>query len=126
MTITTDDVIALQGRINEKLARFNTSFKLTVHFTDERINSDRNHPAITIEELDSIFDRLLTDTTVTQIVALNHGDTFNIRCMTSHINMPCGVEKKNGPNNTVTHKSIVITVMRKEKFKAKDPIEFQV
>jgi hypothetical protein len=127
MTISKDEALALQGRINVKLERFSTSFRLTVHFMEDRLNDVRNQPPITVEELDSIFDRLLVNDNIAAIVALNHRDEFNIRCLESDINMPCAVEKTTAANNTVTHKSIVITIMRKKTFKAKDSqVEFAV
>ena len=98
---------------------------MTVHFSVDRLNDARNRPPITIQELDSIFTSLIAKH-ITAIVALNDKDTFNIRCSTSHINMPCGVVKESEDNGSITHKNIIITVMRKEGFFAKDPIEFIV
>ncbi|EFH75004.1 hypothetical protein AB6Q85_003759 [Vibrio cholerae] len=125
MPISQADITALEARINSQLSQYNAQFIMTVHFSVDRLNDARNVPPITIGELDTIFTALISQH-ITSIVALNHGDTFNIRCSTSHINMPCGVAKESTNNGTITHKNIVITVMRKETFVAKDPVEFIV
>lgn len=125
MPITSSEITELESRINEQLSIYNAQFIMTVHFSIDRLNDPRNNPPITIAELDSIFNNLIRDH-ITSIVALNHEDTFNIRCSKSHINMPCGVVKESEENGSITHKNIVITVMRKHNFHAKDPIEFIV
>ncbi len=98
---------------------------MSVHFSLDRVNDPRNHPPITIEELKSIFHRLI-DQHLVAIVALNDRDTFTIKCGTSDINMPCGVEKVNAKNSSLTQKNIVITVMRKKDFFSKDRVVFVV
>jgi len=125
MKITPQDIKNLENAINSKLAQFNTLFVMTAHFTQERINDERNQPPITLVELESIFDRLI-EQYILAIVALNDGDSFNIRCTSSHINIPCRVNKTTDKNGTVSQKNIVVTIMRKESFFAKDPIEFVV
>jgi len=125
MTITSAERITLEQAINDKLIPFNTCFEMSFHFAHERLNDLRNDPPITIQELESIFDRLI-DKHILSIVALDDGDTFNIRCTTSHINMPCGVEKTTRQNGTVSQKNILITIMRKENFRSKDGVEFRV
>lgn len=125
MSITQTDITNLEAQINSQLSRYNAQFIMTVHFSVDRLNDIRNVPPITIAELDTIFAELISQH-ITSIVALNHADTFNIRCSKSHINMPCAVAKESSNNGTITHKSIVITVMRKETFVAKDSIEFIV
>lgn len=125
MPISQTDIRALEARINSQLSTYNAQFIMTVHFSADRLNDARNVPPITIAELDTIFSSLISQH-ITAIVALNDGDTFNIRCSKSHINMPCAVVKESGNNGSITQKNIVITVMRKENFFAKDPIEFTV
>lgn len=98
---------------------------MTVHFSSDRLNDSRNTPPITIQELERIFECVI-ERHILAIVALDDGDTFNIRCTTSHINMPCAVVKRTENNGTFSHKNFVITIMRKENFYAKDPIEFLV
>ena len=125
MTINQQEIRQLEQAINRKLTRYNAVFIMTVHFSVDRLNDARNNPPITINELELIFNSLI-DNHITAIVALNDKDTFNIRCTKSHINMPCGVVKESQNNGSITHKNIIITVMRKESFYAKDPIEFIV
>lgn len=98
---------------------------MTVHFSAERLNDARNVPPLNIAELEDVFVRLI-DQHIMSILVLNDEDTFNIRCSRSHINMPCAVQKTSSANSGVTHKNIIITVMRKKTFKAKDPVEFVV
>lgn len=125
MTISQRDVTALESRINSKLTGYNAEFIMTIHFSVDRLNDARNTPPITIPELENIFDRLINQH-ILAIVALNDKDTFNIRCTSSHINMPCGVRKETNNNGSISHKNIIITVMRKRNFFSKDPIEFKV
>ena len=125
MTINQQEISQLEQYINNKLTVYKTEFIMTMHFSVDRINDVRNNPPITIEELKDIFDSLI-DNHITAIVALNDKDTFNIRCTNTHINMPCAVVKKLQNNGSISHKNIVITVMRKETFYSKDPIEFKV
>jgi hypothetical protein len=125
MPITQQETRALEAAINAKLAVHKAAFKMSVHFSVDRLNDPRNNPPITLEELESIFDRVIGQH-IMSILVLNHGDTFNIRCALSHINIPCGVQKVNSPNATITQKNIVITIMRKRDFFSKDAIEFKV
>jgi len=124
MTITRDELAVLENRINDQLASYKTTFSMSVHFGIDRVNHLRNVPPITIVELQSIFNRFIT-CYIPALLALNDGDTFNIRCQASHINMPCGVTKVY-TNTVATQKNIVITVMRKQDFKASVTKEFTV
>lgn len=125
MAINQAEVQALETSINAKLTQYKAQFIMTVHFSVDRLNDARNNPPITIPELENIFDKVIAKH-ILAIIVLNDGDTFNIRCLTSHINMPCAVVKNTSDNHTITQKNIVITIMRKQNFFAKDPIEFQV
>jgi len=125
MAISQKDIRNFESQLNKKLSQYNTEFVMTVHFVVDRLNDPRNNPPITISELEDIFDKLI-DQHILAIVALNDKDTFNIRCTSSHINMPCAVSKETKKNGSVSQKNIVITVMRKQNFFAKDPIEFKV
>lgn len=125
MEITEQQLLNLQDRINSKLTKYNTLFIMTIHFSADRVNDIRNKPKIKIDELENIFNQVI-EKHIMAIVALNDGDTFNIKCLSSHINMPCGVKKESNPNGTITHKNILITIMRKENFHSKDDIEFTV
>ena len=125
MGIIADDITVLETIINQKISKENMSFKMSVHFVRDRMNDPRNTPPITITELHSIFNRLLT-VHISALMKLKHNDTFNIRCLTSDINIPCAVEKVRQPNGRIHQRNIAITVMRKKDFKAKDPVEFKV
>lgn len=125
MAITAQEISKLENDINNKLLSFNAQFVMTVHFSVDRLNDPRNKPPITIEELESIFDRLIGNF-ISAIVALNDGDTFTISCMNTNINMPCAVAKESQPNGSATHKNILITIMRKRDFYSKDPVVFKV
>jgi hypothetical protein len=92
MAISQADLAFLQSRINAKLSVHKAQFIVTTHFSADRVNDLRNVPPITLPELESIFNRLIARHLI-GILALNHGDTFNIKCTTSHINIPCAVEK---------------------------------
>lgn len=123
MAITQQELSDLETKVNAQLTAYKAQFSMTMHFAIDRVNDARNNPAITIEELDTVFTKLI-ELHIISIVALNDGESFNVRCKNSHINMPCAVKKEKAKNGTTTHKNIVITIMRKEKFKAKDAIEF--
>lgn len=125
MPITQQELNTLEATVNAKLAAHKASFVMSVHFGADRVNDARNVPPITLAELESIFDRLISQHLMA-ILVLNDGDTFTIRCGTSHINMPCGVKKSTAPNASITQKNIVITVMRKQGFYSKDPVVFVV
>ena len=60
MPITTQELTALEARINAKVASHDIAFALTVHFEFDRVNDPRNRPPITIDELEDLFDRLIT------------------------------------------------------------------
>ncbi len=92
MPITGDDIVILEKIINEKLQKENMLFRMSVHFVKDRVNHPRNKPAITITELQSIFNRLLI-VHISALSKLKHNDTFNIRCLKSEINIPCAVSK---------------------------------
>jgi hypothetical protein len=125
MGIMQNDITVLEAILNQKLSKENMSFKMSVHFVKDRMNDPRNTPSITITELQSIFNRLLT-VHISALSKLKHNDTFNIRCLKSDINIPCAVEKTKQADGRVHQKNIAITVMRKKNFKAKDAIEFKV
>ncbi len=125
MGIMADDIATLEHVINEKLKQENMSFKMSVHFVRDRMNDTRNNPLITITELQSIFNRLLT-VHISGLLKLNHNDTFNIRCMKTDINIPCAVQKMRQSDGRIHRRNIAITVMRKKDFIAKDPVEFKV
>lgn len=126
MTISQNDLDALEKRLNDRLQGLSVvaSFTLSVHFCRDRVNDLRNVPPITLAELGGVFDRFI-DQHIPALFQLQDGDTFNIRCKRSHINMPCGVEKTFA-NSVTVQKNIVITVMRKKGFKAAVTKDFEV
>ena len=126
MSIAKTEIKTLENQINKKLVTYSTSFIMTVHFVRDRLNDSRNNPPITIRELADIFDRLI-DKYILSIVALDNEDTFNIKCSTTHINIPCAVVKETIESTGATsHKNIMITIMRKKDFKSHDLVEFIV
>lgn len=125
MPISQLDLQQLEARINAKLAVHHTAFRLSVHFSVDRVNDPRNVPEIKLAELDGIFNRLI-GVHLKSLLALNDGDTFNIRCTKTDINMPCAVRKKPQAGGVMQQDNIVITVMRKKNFVAKDAVEFKV
>jgi hypothetical protein len=124
MPITTQELRGLETRANTTLGPYNTKFVLSAHFTFDRVNDVRNVPPITLTELQSIVDQLVQKCIV-QVLALKNKATFNVRCSTSHINMPCGFSHI-GLGNGAAYEISAITVMRKKNFHCKDPTEFIV
>jgi hypothetical protein len=126
MTISQTDLDGLERRLNDRLQGISSTltFTLTVHFKLDRVNDLRNVPPITLVELGDIFDRFISQH-MSALMSLQNGNTFNIRCKSSHINMPCAVEKKFA-NSVATQKNVVITVMRKKGFKSNVTRDFEV
>lgn len=113
--ISEQDLIDLTHSINAKVEKYHTSFHLTFHFANERVNDPRNQPQIELAELESIFERVI-EKYIMAIVAMDNNDTFVISCQETAINIPCIVQKKKDMNGGISHKSIVITIMRKKAF----------
>lgn len=125
MPITAQDLAGLETRISARLAPHNGRLVLSAHFTFDRVNDQRNVPPITLAELEGILNLLVTNH-LASILALNDGDTFNVRCGTSDINIPCGIYHVASRNGGARYEILAITVMRKRGFRARDPIEFRV
>lgn len=122
MAITQAELDALTARLDVAFAPHSAGVRLTFHFGIDRINHVRNQPPITIAELEDVFVRLVAQH-IDAVLALKDNDTFNIRCLKTHINMPCGLRKyASDPKNRM----IVITVMRNEYWRTKDPHDFHV
>jgi hypothetical protein len=117
MPITTQELGALETRINAKVAGHRIAFSLSVHFSFDRVNHPRNRPPITLAELEDIFDRLNAKHMQT-LWALGDGDTYNIRCTQSHINIPCVIEKQLSNGGVREYLHSTITVMRNPHFVA--------
>lgn len=124
MSINQGEVATLISSINKKIQKKGMSFVITGHFSLDRLNDTRNNPPITLLELETILNNLI-EQHVFEIAKLPHNATFNIKCTSSHINMPCGVSKTVSFGKSL-HKNTIITIMRKATFVAKDPVEFLV
>lgn len=122
MTISKTDLDALAARLSTGLAQHSAKIILSVHFSVDRVNDVRNKPPITIQELEDVFIRFIAQH-IGNVLTLNDNDTFNIRCVRSHINMPCALRKY---STNPKHKLIVITIMRHPTFYAKDLYDFHV
>lgn len=122
MAITQAELDALTARINAALAPHSADVEMSVHFGLDRINDLRNRPPITADELEGIFMRFI-EQHLPAALALQDNETFNIRCLASHINMPCEVRKYVADPK---HNMFVITVMRKQSFVFKERHEFRV
>jgi hypothetical protein len=125
MGIALDQISTLEAVLNEKFRKENLRFKFSVHFVRDRMNDPRNDPAITITELQGIFNRLTT-IHLSKLLRLQHNDTFNVRCSRSDINIPCAMSKQPDKSGRSQREVIAITVMRKRDFVSKDQIEFLV
>ena len=117
--ITSDDLLKLTTNINNKVAHYSMQFALTFHFSEERVNDARNNPPIELEELENLFDRFIS-THIMAVVALDDKDTFVISCSKTNIHIPCAVQKTPDASGGISHKNIVITIMRKNNFGAKN------
>lgn len=115
MPITIQELRALEARVNAKVATYQIAFRLTVHFSCDRINHPRNRPPITLAELEDIFDRVIAKHIQT-LWALGDGDAYNIRCTKSHINIPCAIEKQLSNGGVREHLHSTVTVMRNPNF----------
>lgn len=125
MGVALDDITMLETVLNEKFKQERLRFKMSVHFVRDRMNHPRNNPAITITELQSIFNRLTT-IHLGKLLRLKHNDSFNVRCTSSDINIPCVMSKKIDDSGKSQKEVIAITIMRKASFVSKDPVEFKV
>lgn len=125
MGISINEIAVLEAILNEKFSKERLKFKMSVHFVKDRMNHPRNTPAITITELQSVFNRLTT-IYISQLMRLKHNDCFNVRCTKSDINIPCAMSKIKDLTGKDNREVIAITVMRKADFVSKDPIEFKV
>ncbi len=125
MGISINEIAVFEAILNEKFSKERLKFKMSVHFVKDRMNHPRNTPAITITELQGIFNRLTT-IYISQLMRLKHNDSFNVRCTKSDINIPCAMSKIKDTTGKDNREVIAITVMRKADFVSKDPIEFKV
>lgn len=125
MGISINEISVLEAILNEKFSKERLKFKMSVHFVKDRMNHPRNTPTITITKTQGIFNRLTT-IYLSQLMRLNHNDSFNVRCAKSDINIPCAISKIKDAAGKDNREVIAITVMRKANFVSKDPIEFKL
>jgi len=95
------------------LNKFDVDIEFTRHFAD-RMNDDRNKPAITIAELEKLFKKM-ADNQGKKIKKYGNKEAI-LKDMQSDLNLPIIVNWKNGEFEVV-HK----TIMRKKNFKSPDP-----
>lgn len=122
MAITNAQLHQMTARVNSTLSAYNAKIEPTGHFTLDRLNDLRNRPPIDLVELEDLFSRFIAQH-VGAVLRLNHGDTFNIRCTRTHINMPCSIRKIGAKSGLQIN---VITIMRKQSFHCQDLHDFQV
>jgi hypothetical protein len=95
------------------LNKFDVDIEFTRHFKD-RMNDSRNKPAITVDELKSLFQKM-ADNKGKKIK--KHGNSEAIlKDMQSDLNLPVVINWKNGEFEVVNK-----TIMRKKAFKSPDP-----
>jgi hypothetical protein len=95
------------------LNKFDVDIEFTRHFKD-RMNDSRNKPAITVDELKSLFKKM-ADNKGKKIK--KHGNSEAIlKDMQSDLNLPVVINWKNGEFEVVNK-----TIMRKKAFKSPDP-----
>ena len=105
-----DDLEKFADRI---LQKFNIDVEFTRHFAD-RMNDDRNNPAIKISELQKLFKKIAKEK---GDKIKKHGDAEAvIKDMQSDLNLPVVVNYKDGEFEVVNK-----TIMRKKNFKTPDP-----
>gem|GEM_PF-782615 len=95
------------------LNKFDVDIEFTRHFAD-RMNDDRNKPAITIAQLEKLFKKM-ADNQGKKIKKYGNKEAI-LKDMQSDLNLPIIVNWKNGEFEVV-HK----TIMRKKNFKSPDP-----
>jgi len=105
-----DDLEKFADRL---LQKFDIDVEFTRHFAD-RMNDERNKPAIKISELQKLFKKIAKEKG-TKIK--KHGDAEAvIKDMQSDLNLPVVVNYKDGEFEVVNK-----TIMRKKNFKTPDP-----
>lgn len=121
MAVSIDEISTLEAILNEKLTSERMRFALSVHFIKDRLNDPRNDPAISITELQGIFNRLIA-VHVGRLKTLKDRESFTVRCRTSGIHIPCTMTHDRDKSGKITKTIITITIMRKRDFKSKDKV----
>jgi hypothetical protein len=124
MTITEQQIIDLEGEINDILQEDAAKIHFSFHAAYERLNDARNNPAIALVELEDVF-RAFFNKYLKTILGYKEGTTFTIKCNKSNLHFPCAIVHELDYGKTIVIQN-VITVMRKPGFKSKDPIVLDV
>ncbi|ELC6383112.1 hypothetical protein Q8V88_004709 [Enterobacter hormaechei] len=124
MPITEQQLFDLEDEINDILQEDAARIHFSFHAAYERLNDERNKPPITLSELEDVFKSFIA-AHLEAVLGFAEGTTFTIKCNKSALNFPCAIvhEKEFGKTWVIQN---VVTVMRKEGFKSKDPIILEV
>lgn len=124
MTITKRAILDLEAEINDILEEDCAEVKFTFHAAYERLNDPRNNPAISLNELEDVFNEFIK-IHLTTLLGYPEGTTFTIKCNKTKLHFPCSVvhDLRYGKKWIVQS---VVTVMRKADFKSKDPIILEI
>jgi hypothetical protein len=112
--VTQKQLNDLETFADRLLNKFDVDIEFTKHFAD-RMNDDRNKPAITIPELELLFKKM-ADNQGKKIKKYGNKEAI-LKDMQSDLNLPIVVNWKNGEFEVV-HK----TIMRKKNFKSPDKV----
>jgi hypothetical protein len=124
MTISRQGLDDLEAQINDDLDKDCLEISISGHFAIDRVNDQRNNPAITLQELEDIFKKVQASHSKV-IQGLPDGAAFVIKCRLSKINIPCFIEltrKFNKPWARIT----LATIQRKDPFFSNDPYVLEV
>ncbi|WP_318385841.1 hypothetical protein [Enterobacter sp.] len=124
MTISKQELLDLEADINDILDEDCAEVRFTFHAAYDRLNHARNNPPITLDELEAVFTEFIR-THLQAVLTYAEGTMFTIKCNKTHLNFPCAIvhDRRIGKVWVVQQ---VLTVMRKEKFVAKDPLVLQI
>lgn len=124
MPITEQQLIDLEDEINDILQEDAARIHFSFHAAYERLNHVRNNPPISLAEVEDVFKKFI-DAHLKAVLSFEEGTTFTIRCNKSAIHFPCAIVHESEFGKTWVIQN-VITAMRKEGFKSKDPIILEV
>ncbi|PRD13516.1 hypothetical protein [Pantoea coffeiphila] len=124
MSITEQQIIDLEDEINEILQEDAAKIHFSFHAAYERLNDERNKPPITLSELEDVF-KLFIHVHLQAVLGFDEGTTFTIKCNKSALHFPCAIEHEREYGKIWVIQNVV-TAMRKEGFKSKDPIILEV
>ncbi|RTP88002.1 hypothetical protein EKN35_17470 [Enterobacter asburiae] len=124
MPITEQQLIDLEDEINDILQEDAARIHFSFHAAYERLNDQRNDPPIALAELEDVFKSFIA-VHLQAVLSFVEGTTFTIKCNKSALHFPCAIvhEREFGKTWVIQN---VITAMRKDGFKSKDPIILEV